>query len=531
MILGIDIGNKFTTIAGIQNDHIEILLNEVSGRRSRTICSLDPSSKRRIIGDLAYTNFISNYKNSIINIKHSIKTDNNIPIHQLLTGILNYGVKLGNFNDKGNIVLTIPSYYSEYEKQIYLDAGKIANLNVSLYDEPSAVCLYYGFYNCKNITSKNVIFIDIGDINCTIYYATFTNIECHIKLVKCIPIGGLFFDQKIYNYFCDEIKEKLNINIRDGYVKSTVKMFKMCEELKKDLSIMPNATKTIECLYDEVDYKFNMNVDVFNDILKNDINLFKNTLEHFQDIKNNVDHIELLGGCSRIPIFKKVVEDFFEKVASNTLSTEETIAKGAVLKAINNTSNIKTTKKYIINEYIYNKTILNCSINDLSYECDKNNNKFEIDVITDNEFIEIYTPDKNKVWQIKLVKEEKENNDVKIFIDTKYTNGILNIEKVYMAKDKKLEYKLINNSYIITDETIEKLRDIEVKILRHNKQLDELESKKNKLECYIYEQLDKYLNDEYLNNVIDEIGQIDEIEGIDKLIKNIKEYIKNKILI
>ena len=310
----------------------------------------------------------------------------------------------------------------------------------------------------------------------------------------------------------------------------------MCEELKKDLSIMPVVCKTIECLYDEVDYKFNMSVDVFNEIIKSDIDLFKNTLDFFKDIKNDVHHVELLGGCSRIPVFKRIIEDFFEKSACTTLSTEETIAKGAVLRAINNTSNIKTTKKYIVNEYIYNKTILKCSINDLSYECDKNNNKFEINVIPNNdnvETVEIYTVDKDKIWEIKLVKDDvkqgkEQLGDVKIYIDTKYVNGILNIEQVYMDKNKKLECKLISNNNIITNENIDKLREVEIKILRHNKQLDEIESKKNKLECYIYEQLDKYLNDEYLNSVIDEIGQIDNIEEIDKLINNVNEYIKSK---
>ena len=92
-----------------------------------------------------------------------------------------------------------------------------------------------------------------------------------------------------------------------------------------------------------------MSVDVFNEIIKSDIDLFKNTLDFFKDIKNDVHHVELLGGCSRIPVFKKIIEDFFEKPACTTLSTEETIAKGAVLRAINNTSNIKTTKKYIVN--------------------------------------------------------------------------------------------------------------------------------------------------------------------------------------
>ena len=489
MILGIDIGNKFITLATIEKSHIGIILNETSNRRTNAIISIDPQTGKRIIGDAAYDSFVSNYKNTLTNVKYSMKYENNefnsIPIHQTLTGFLNYCVSLAGFQSKGNIVLTVPPYFTDIQKQIYLDVGKITNLNISLYDESSALALYYGFYKCNNLAEndkKNVVFLDIGDINTTLFYVTFTNDNCEIKLVECAMIGGLYLDQKIYQHFLKEIKD-----VEADNIKSTIKIFKACEKIKRNLSLSDEASLLVESLYDDKDYTLKLDKSTFEKIISYDVDKLKNLLSSniSKEMLSEIDSVELLGGSSRIPIFQQVIKNFFKINPSSTLNREESVSHGAGLRAAILAPFVKM-RKYNVKEYILNKGEFRYEQNDKSIVCTVNQHEqvFELDV--DNKSIIIETGCKK--WSV-----DTESNN-KIYIETEYVNSMLNIKKVYTDILPSLPFKLEENKYALDDDTIKKLKDVEIKIVKQNKYLEDVAIKKNHLESIIYEWKNKFSN-------------------------------------
>jgi heat shock protein 4 len=510
MILGIDIGNKFTTIASIRDGHIEIILNETSKRRTNTVISTDKYNGKRIIGDLANSSFVNNYENTITNVKYSMKYEekeyNNIPIHQTLTGLLNYCVSLAKFETKGNIVLTVPPYFGDIEKQIYLDVAKITNLNISLCDEYSAVCQYYGFYNCKNLANDeklNVVFIDIGDINTTLYYTTFKNTECDIHNVIFDKIGGLYIDQKIFQYFVKKIKEEKNVDIHStDNIKATIKIFTACEKLKTNLSVSNEASAFVEYLYtvddESYDYTFTLDRQTLNELIREDIDKLKKLLSNISNELSNIDRVELIGASSRVPIFKQVIEDFFGFKTSSTINAEETISQGGALKAASIASFVKM-RQYNINEFIIHKTELLCKQANVSFLADKMTNVFEYEIDTssllndEQKYKPIVMIGGGKTWHIKSSKIV----DNKFYVESAYVNGILDIVKCYTIdeKEKAITFNLKEDKYKLDDETINKLKETEIKILKQNKYLETLENKRNNLEENIYKYRSNIDND------------------------------------
>jgi heat shock protein 4 len=86
-----------------------------------------------------------------------------------------------------DIVLTVPSYCSNIERQALLDAAEIAGLKcLRVINESTAIALQYGFFRRGDfdpVKERVVAFVDVGHSKSTITIATFiqgkTKIVCH----------------------------------------------------------------------------------------------------------------------------------------------------------------------------------------------------------------------------------------------------------------------------------------------------------------------------------------------------------------
>ena len=76
-----------------------------------------------------------------------------------------------------DIVLTIPSYASNVERQALLDAAEIAGLKcLRVINESTAIALNYGFFRKRDLDPKvprKVVFVDFGHSKTTITVAQF----------------------------------------------------------------------------------------------------------------------------------------------------------------------------------------------------------------------------------------------------------------------------------------------------------------------------------------------------------------------
>jgi molecular chaperone DnaK (HSP70) len=84
-------------------------------------------------------------------------------------------------------VITVPSYYSNVERQAVLDAAEIAGLKcIRLINESTAIALNYGFFRKADLPDKeprNVAFVDLGHSKLTVTIASFLKgkmrVICH----------------------------------------------------------------------------------------------------------------------------------------------------------------------------------------------------------------------------------------------------------------------------------------------------------------------------------------------------------------
>ena len=75
------------------------------------------------------------------------------------------------------IVISVPTYASNAERQAYIDAAEIANIKcVRLINESTATALTYGFFRKSDLDAKKeriVTFVDFGHSKLTVTFASF----------------------------------------------------------------------------------------------------------------------------------------------------------------------------------------------------------------------------------------------------------------------------------------------------------------------------------------------------------------------
>ena len=118
-----------------------------------------------------------------------------------------YLMKLKHFYDRSgyntkDIVLSIPSYASNVERQALLDAAEIAGFKcLRIINESTAIVLNYGFFRKRDLDEKKfrrVAFVDMGHSKTTITIADFKAGEANVLIHNSDRnLGGRDFDYEV----------------------------------------------------------------------------------------------------------------------------------------------------------------------------------------------------------------------------------------------------------------------------------------------------------------------------------------------
>lgn len=197
----------------------------------------------------------------------------------------------------------------------------------------------------EDIPTRNVLIFDIGynkNKGCLFRIKKEKGI-IYIKELKYdtdSKITGYMIDKAFVMYMeqriCSEYPGlKLNKNW-DGYYK-----------LKQQLSISQNVDFTVDFTVEgEKDITLHVTRKEFESLLNDDID--KLLSEKYNIDEFEIDHIEFIGGCSRIPLFKSCIQNICnkhsKKITIGTMDVDGSIAKGASVYAwlINHPEILKT---------------------------------------------------------------------------------------------------------------------------------------------------------------------------------------------
>nr|QTA73203.1 heat shock protein 70 [Monochamus alternatus] len=377
-VIGIDLGNESCYVAVAKAGGIETIANDYSLRATPSCIAF--SGKNRILGVAAKNQQVTNMKNTVYGLKRLLGRKFRDPHVQREIKMLPYsvveekngsiGIKVNYLNEEhifspeqclamlltklkdvaatalqtpiNDCVISVPSYFTNNERKALLDSAAIAGLNVlRLFNETTATALSYGIYKqdlpAPEEKPRNVVFVDCGHSSLQVSACAFNKGKLRMLSTASDPnLGGRDFDLVIADSFCKQFQSKYNLDAKSN-PRAFLRLLTEVEKIKKQMSA--NSTTlplNIECFMNDKDVSGEMKRADMETLASHLFQRVEVTLRQcLEESGLSIDDIysvEVVGGSTRMPAIKQLIEKVFKKIPSTTLNQDEAVSRGCALQ-------------------------------------------------------------------------------------------------------------------------------------------------------------------------------------------------------
>ena len=231
-------------------------------------------------------------------------------------------------------VITVPAYFNDAQRQATKDAGRIAGLEVlRLVNEPTAASLAYGLDEEKDGTVAVYDFgggtfdISILKLHEGIFEVIATNGDTHL--------GGDDIDNLLITIAITDIQGDLGVDVRrNAEIVQAIR--KAVIEAKIALSSNDAIALEIE-LPGGKRYQRQITREQFEQLIQPVVNRtvgpVKQAIKDSAITVQQIDEAVLVGGSTRIPLVRELVEEMFQRKPHADLNPDEVVALGAAVQA------------------------------------------------------------------------------------------------------------------------------------------------------------------------------------------------------
>jgi len=246
-------------------------------------------------------------------------------------------------------VITVPAYFNDAQRQATKDAGRIAGLDVlRLVNEPTAASLAYGLDQKQNGTiavydlGGGTFDISILKLHEGIFEVIATNGDTHL--------GGDDIDNLLITIALEDIQGDLAMDLRrNGEAVQAIR--KSVIEAKIALSSNDTAKLDVD-LPDGKRYQREITREQFERLVKpvidRTIGPVRQAMKDASLTAKQVDEAVLVGGSTRIPLVRRLVENLYERKPHSELNPDEVVALGAAVQANILSGRSEATKEMLL---------------------------------------------------------------------------------------------------------------------------------------------------------------------------------------
>jgi molecular chaperone DnaK len=369
LAVGIDLGTTYTAVACVDEYGKPIIVRNFEGQGTTpSVVFFDPPNY--VIGDVALQSTFTEpdrvvqfvkrrigYKDQRVHVAGHSYSPEFVSSLILRKVISEAQESLGQIIDRA--VITVPAYFTETQRHATHVAGQMAGLEVlRIINEPTAAALAYGLSECSASTSCNVLVYDLGG-------GTFDVTVLHIdkESVQVLAIGGdahlggKDFDDRIINFFEEELLQKYNIELEDDQCFEAELRLK-AESAKRQLSArssvpislrVPRSASTSSATSERmVPVRLDLTRDKFADItadlmMRTEL-LLEKVMTQAKIGWDDISEVLCVGGSSRMPMVREMLSRI-TKSRLRIYDPDECVAKGAAMQAA------LITKENLLTEY------------------------------------------------------------------------------------------------------------------------------------------------------------------------------------
>jgi molecular chaperone DnaK len=371
-VIGIDLGTTNSCIAVLEGGKPVIIANSEGARTTPSMVAF-AKGDTRLVGQLAKRQSVTNAQNTVHSIKRFIGRrwedteeersrtpykcvlgrDDTVDVRinerqytpQEISAMILQKLKADAESFLGEpvseVVITVPAYFTDAQRQATKDAGTIAGLEVlRIINEPTAAALAYGLD--KQNREELILVFDLGGGTFDVSILQLGNGVFEVKATSGNNhLGGDDFDNVIVRWMIKTFYAQEEIDLRTDKM-ALQRMREAAEKAKIELSVAPTTSINLPFITaDETGPKhieLELSRAKFEELSKS---LIQKTLDPVKlalkdaDLKpSEIDRIILVGGSTRIPAVQEAIQTIFEGMQiDRSVNPDEAVAAGAAIQA------------------------------------------------------------------------------------------------------------------------------------------------------------------------------------------------------
>ena len=370
-IIGIDLGTTNSVVSVMEGGQPTVISTAEGGRLCPSVVAFNKNGER-LVGQTAKRQAVVNSENTIYSIKRFI--GRHFEETEMERKMVSYNVVPGPSNDVRvkipvnnreyspqeisamilgklkadaeaylgesvtQVVITVPAYFNDSQRQATKDAGKIAGLEVMrIINEPTASALAYGLDKKKDETilvfdlgggTFDVSVLEVGD---GVIEVKSTNGDTHL--------GGDDWDQKIVNWAADEFKKEQGIDLRNDR-QALQRLREAAEKAKIELSTVMETELNLPYVTADSSGPKHMQLkltrakfeQMTEDLLERCRTPFEAALKDSGLDASKLNEVVLVGGSTRMPMVSDLVRKLTQKEPNKGVNPDEVVAVGAAIQ-------------------------------------------------------------------------------------------------------------------------------------------------------------------------------------------------------
>jgi len=348
-IVGIDLGTTYSCVAVMEGGKPIIIENAEGARTTPSVVAFTRTGER-LIGQLAKRQAVTNPSRTIQSIKREMGTNYRVSIDgaahspEQISAMVLQKLKadaesyLGERISKA--VITTPAYFNDAQRQATRDAGQIAGLEVlRIINEPTASALAYGLNKLDD--HAIVLVFDLGGGTFDVSILEITEGVFEVKSTSGNNrLGGDDFDQCIIDWLKSEFQQSYSIDLSNDLM-AIQRLKETAERTKIELSSAMMSEVHLPFLTADASGPKHLETTLsrakFNELTSHLVEATMGPLQQALDDSHlsaeQIDHIILVGGSTRIPAVQDSIKRYFSRDPVKSVNPDEAVALGAAIQA------------------------------------------------------------------------------------------------------------------------------------------------------------------------------------------------------
>ena len=372
-VIGIDLGTFNSCVAVVESGTPVVIANRGGYKVTPSMVAVTEGGKR-LVGHIAKRQAVTNAENTVFaakrligrkwdtpQVKNAIQTcpfhivegphgDCRIKMRDKVYSIAEVSAMvlqemkmvaedyLGEEVNK--VVVTVPAYFNDNQRQATKDAGAIAGLDViRIINEPTSAALAYGFG--KNIDRTVAVFdLGGGTFDISILEIASSGVFKVLSTAGDTFLGGEDFDQRVIDWLVEGFQHEHGIDLRQDRM-ALQRLKDAAEKAKCELSAVTetevNLPFIISSVRNEALHLQRLLTratleELTADLIDRTVQICELTLGEAGLEKDELEDIILVGGMTRMPKVQERVSKFFQRDPCKGVHPDEVVGLGASIQ-------------------------------------------------------------------------------------------------------------------------------------------------------------------------------------------------------